>query len=176
VTDPQVVFQGRKFRVERRDYTINGRPHTFEIVTHAGAAVILPVLDDGRIVLIYNYRVAVGAELLELPAGTIDGAEPPEACAARELAEETGYRAGRLTPLLAFYSSPGVFTERMHSFLATDLAAGATAHEGGEQIRVAPLALADAIAAIRAGRIVDAKTIVTLLYYDRFVRRDGGAR
>lgn len=170
MTDPQILFQGRKFRVERRDCTINGAPHPFEIVAHPGAAVILPVLDDGRIVLIHNYRIAVGAELLELPAGAIDGAEPPEVCAARELSEETGYRAGRLTPLVSFYSSPGIFTERMHSFLATDLTPGATAHEAGEQIRVTALALADALAAIHTARIVDAKTIVTLLYYARFAR------
>ncbi len=173
VTDAEVVFRGRKFRVERRICAVGDGRHLFEIVEHPGAAVILPVLDDGRIVLIHNYRVAVGAELLELPAGTLDDGERPEACAGRELSEETGYRAGRLTPLVSFYSSPGVFTERMHSFLATELTAGSAAHESGEQIRVSPMTLGDALDAVRTGRIVDAKTIVTLLYYDRFVR-DGG--
>jgi len=131
------------------------------------------VLDDGRIVLIHNYRVAAAAELLEVPAGTLDPGEAPAACAARELTEETGYRAATLTPLLAFYSSPGMMTERMHLFLATGLTPGPTAHEAGEQIRVITLPLSEALAAIPAGRIVDGKTIVALLYYDRFTRGEG---
>ncbi len=165
-----VLFEGRRFRVERRERPTPVGPAPYDVVVHPGAAVILPVLDDGRIVLIHNYRVAAGAELLEIPAGTLDPGEAPAACAARELTEETGYRAATLAPLLAFYSSPGMMTERMHLFLATGLTPGPTAHEAGEQIRVTTLPLSDALAAIPAGRIVDAKTIVALLFYDRFVR------
>ncbi len=170
------LLEGRKFRVERWAFDVNGRHLEHDIVVHPGAAVILPVLPDERIVMIYNYRVATGGELLELPAGTLDPGEDPVTCAARELTEETGYRAGRIVPLLSFYSSPGIVSERLHTFLATDLTPGATAHEGTEQIRVAPMTLADALAAIRDGRICDAKTIAALLYYERFVRRQGGTR
>ena len=170
------LIQCHKFRVERWAFDANGRHLEHDIVVHPGASVILPVLPDGRIVMIYNYRVATGGELLELPAGTLDPGEDPRTCAARELAEETGYQAGRVTPLLSFYSSPGIVSERLHAFLATDLTPGDTAHEGTEQIRVAPMTLADALAAIRDGGICDAKTIAALLYYERFVRTEGGAR
>jgi ADP-ribose pyrophosphatase len=173
LSDPTTVFTGKKFRVERRELDMQGVPHVYDIIVHPGAAVILPVLDDGRLLLIHNYRVAVGQELLELPAGTLDPGEPPAACAARELAEETGYRAGHLEPLVSFYSTPGILTERMHVFLATKLAPGPTAREAGEQIRLAPLPPAEALAAIHAGQISDGKTILALLYYERF-RQGGG--
>lgn len=168
-----IVFESKKFRVQRRAFERDGSRHVFDIVVHPGAAVILPLLDDGRVLLIHNYRVAVDAELLELPAGTLDPPESPEACAARELAEETGYRAGRLRPLVSFYSTPGIMTERMHVFLATELTPGSTAHEAGEHIRPMPMTQADAMEAIRTGHITDGKTILALLYYDRFVRTTG---
>lgn len=168
-----IVFSGRLFEVELRPVAIRGGQRNFEIIRHPGAAVILPVLADGRVVLIHNYREAVGRELIEAPAGTLDPGEAPEVCAARELAEETGYRAGRVTPLLAIYSTPGIMDERLHLFLATELTPGPTAHGPGEQIRVATMELSEALAGIGGGRIVDAKTIVALLYYARFVR--GGA-
>jgi ADP-ribose pyrophosphatase len=171
----QTVFEGRLFRVERRVRELDGRRIVRDIVMHPGAAIILPIHADGRVVLIRNYREAVGQELLEVPAGTLDPDETPAACAARELTEETGYTAGRLTPLLTFYSTPGILNERMHAFVATDLTAGAPALEAGEQIRPAEMAFDEALDAIRAGRIVDAKTIVALLHYDRFVRSTGGA-
>jgi ADP-ribose pyrophosphatase len=170
LSNHETVFTGRKFRVERRTVERRGAPHDYEVVVHPGAAVILPVLHDGRVLLIHNHRVAVGQELLELPAGTLDDGEAPAACAARELAEETGYRAGRLQALTSFFTSPGILTERIHSFLATELTPGPTALDAGEQIRPAPRSLPDALQAIRDGRICDAKTILTLLYYERFIR------
>lgn len=166
----EVVYEARKFTVARRTFRAGGREHAYEIVLHPGAAVILPVLADGRLVLIHNTRPAVDAELLEVPAGTLDPGEDPADCAARELAEETGYRAGRIGRLTAFYSTPGILNERMHLFLATELEAGPTAHEATEQIRVTTMTLDDALAAVHRGRIVDGKTIVALLYYDRFIR------
>jgi ADP-ribose pyrophosphatase len=169
----ETVFDGRRIRVLRRRFEIDGCTHTHEIVVHPGAAVILPVLDDGRVVLIRNERVAVGEELIELPAGTLEPGEEPATCAARELAEETGYRADRLTLLMMLYSSPGVMTERTHAFLATGLAPGPVDHESGEQIRVLLMTLAEALDGIRTGRITDGKTIATVLYYDRFVRGAG---
>ena len=170
----KLILEARKFQVRRQDVRVSdGSVHEYEIVTHPGAAVVLPLLPDGRVLLIANYRVAVEQELLELPAGTLDGSEDPRECARRELAEETGYRAGRLEPLLAFYSTPGICTEYMHTFVATELTPGSTRLEPGERIKLAPLDYDEAIAAIREHRIVDAKTIVALLYYDRFARRQG---
>lgn len=163
-----VQFVGRKFRVERVEDGRNGHPH--DVIVHPGAAVILPLLDEDRVVLIRNRRIATGHTLLELPAGTLEPPEPPIECARRELQEETGYRAGRLVELLRFYSAPGFCNELLHAFLATELTPGQLALEASEQIETEVQPLADALQAIRDGRIIDAKTIATLLYYDRFGR------
>jgi ADP-ribose pyrophosphatase len=171
----ETVFEGRIFHVIRRAALINGRTHHFDIVQHPGAAVILPILDDQRVVLIHNYRVSIEIELLEVPAGTIDPGEAPIDCARRELAEETGYHATHIQPLVTCYSSPGILNERMESFLATGLSPGTPSPESGEQIRLAPMTLPAALDAIAAGRIVDGKTILTLLYYDRFIRDQDNA-
>lgn len=166
-----IVFESPKFRVQRRHVRLpDGRTHAFDIIRHPGAAVILPILDDGSIVLIGNYRVAVDCELLELPAGTFDPGESALECARRELTEETGYRAGCLAPLVSFYSSPGILDEKMEVFVARDLTPGPAELDAGEQIRLVPLTLADALAAIRDGRVPDGKTILSLLYYERFAR------
>ncbi len=171
MTRPQLVFEGRRIRVETlRIRDRDGRQRDYERVVHPGAAVVLPLLDDGRVVLIRQRRYAIGHELLELPAGTVDPPESPMTCALRELAEETGYRAGRLRPLVSFYSTPGFCTERLHAFLAEALEPGETAPDPGEDIRQVPMEYDEAIGAIADGRITDGKTIVALLYYDRFER------
>ncbi len=172
--DPDTLFTGRRFHIVRRQFNVAGQEHTHEIIKHPGAALILPVRYDGQLVLIHNYRPAVQTELLEIPAGTLEPDETPAECAARELTEETGYRAERLAPLLSFYSTPGILDEQMHLFLATGLSPGPTAHDASEQIRVTTMTLADALEAVRAGRVTDGKTIVALLYYDRFVRSAEG--
>src|SRR5262249_10806842 len=119
MTSQQIVFEGRKFRVERSTRTeIDGHQRVLEVIRHPGAAVILPILDAGRIVLIQNYRPAIERELLELPAGTIDPPESPLTCALRELKEETGYTAQQISPLVSFYSTPGICDEQMHVFVA----------------------------------------------------------
>lgn len=168
--EAKVVFAGRKFCVEQRSVPDkDGVARTYDLVTHPGAAVILPILDDGRVLLISNYRFAVDGDLLELPAGTIDPPEPAVECARRELAEETGYRAAEMSPLVSFYSTPGICDEILHAFVATGLADGEAALEPGERIKPAPMELDEALAAVRDGRVTDGKTIVTLLYYECFV-------
>lgn len=164
--DLQIAFAGRKFRVEVSSYEgPDGATHRLEVIRHPGAAVILPLLDDGRLVLIKNHRRAIQRELLELPAGTLDPRETPEQCALRELKEETGYSAQRIEPLISFYSTPGICDERMHVFVAQNLQPGRTKFDEGEEIQLWPLAFDEALAAIRDGQIADAKTIVALLYY-----------
>lgn len=165
-----LVFESRRFQVRRQEVRTAGGVHVYDIVTHPGAAVILPLLPDDQILLIHNYRPAVGRELLELPAGTLDLPESPRDCALRELAEETGYQAGRLEPLCSFHSSPGFCTELLHVFVATELKPGPTRHEASEQIRLTPMKYAEALAAIGGGQIADGKTIAALLFYDRFMR------
>jgi ADP-ribose pyrophosphatase len=163
------ILKCRKFEVFRRPIrTSGGEERTYEIIAHPGAVVMLPLLDGGRkVVLIRNYRYAVERELWELPAGTLDRpGEDPIAAAARELEEETGYQAGVLRPLGRFYTSPGILTELIRAFVASDLKKTQQRLEATEQIRVEVVDFAESIRMIRDGRIEDAKTIVTLLRWD----------
>jgi ADP-ribose pyrophosphatase len=136
-----------------------------DVIEHRGAAVILPLLDDGRIILIRNVRRTVGKVLWELPAGTLEPGEAPEACAMREVEEETGYRAGTIAPLTAFYASPGILDERMHGFLATDLQPSQQSLDSDEEIEVFPIPQWQVRDMLKDGHIEDAKTIALLLYW-----------
>ncbi len=164
-------FKSRKFSVETRA-TADG---DFDVVTHPGAAVILPVTEDGRIILIRNQRHAVGETLLELPAGTREPPEPTIETARRELREETGYSAGRLEPLVSYYTAPGFCNEFIDAFVATGLTPGPTAHEATERITIQPMRTDELHDAIRQGRVRDAKTIATFLYYERYAERTPSA-
>lgn len=164
--DKQVLYAGTKVQLELHHLKDNeGRKHKREIVVHPGAAVILPVLPDGQIMLIRTYRYAVGEHLLELPAGTIDPGETPINCAGRELMEETGYIAGKLTRIASFYASPGILTEKMHAYLATDLLPHAGEKDVGEEIELQPMTFEEALRLVVEGDIIDAKTITTLLLF-----------
>jgi ADP-ribose pyrophosphatase len=160
------VFEGRliKVRVDAIEIGSSG-PRQREIVEHPGAVGVLPVLPDGRIVLIRQYRPAVGRRLLEVPAGTREAGESAEACARRELAEETGYRARQIAELVRFFVSPGWCNEELVCFVATDLEPGQQAVEEDEQIEVVPVTPDDVPALIRNGEIGDSKTIISLLSY-----------
>jgi ADP-ribose pyrophosphatase len=165
------LLRTSRFRVVRHTQMgRDGKPHVRESVQHPGSVVILPVLDDGRVCLIRNQRVAVGRLLIELPAGTLEPGEDPADCAARELIEETGFRAGQIRKLLEFFVSPGILNERMHLFLATELVAGAPQLEAGEDIQNLVVPWAEAMRMIDDGTIQDAKTLVGLLAYDRMLR------
>jgi len=169
--EKQVIFTGSKIRLELHHLeNEEGDRIRREVVVHPGAVVILPILDDGRILLIRNRRYGIGQYLIELPAGTLEKGEDPMNCAGRELLEETGHLAGRLQALNSFFSSPGVMTEKLYVFAAYDLEQETTALDEGEEIEVMPTALDDAIQMIRDGQIQDAKTIATLLSYDRFYK------
>ncbi|HLA83965.1 MAG TPA: NUDIX hydrolase [Thermoguttaceae bacterium] len=172
MTDPQTLLETRLFRVVESSYeTPDGRRHVRQVVRHPGAVVILPVLDDGRICLIENYRVSVDQTLLELPAGTREPDEDPATTALRELAEETGYRAKKIEPVVEFFMSPGILDERMHLFFATGLTSGEQDLQGGEQIKPRLTTWDETLRLMRAGEIRDAKTLVGLLYYGTFLRR-----
>ena len=136
-----------------------------DVIEHRGAAVILPLLDDGRVVLIRNLRRTVGKVLWELPAGTLEPGEAPDACAMREVEEETGYRAGTIVPLTAFYASPGILDERMYGFLATDLEPSQQALDADEEIEVFPIPQWQVRDMLKDGHIEDGKTIALLLYW-----------
>jgi ADP-ribose pyrophosphatase len=139
-----------------------GQRTELAILHHPGAAAVVPFLDHDRVVLLRQFRHAAGGTLWEVPAGKLDGGEDPAVCAARELAEETGYRAGRLERTGAIFTTPGFTDERIHLFCAYDLAPGATAHEHHEVIRTEVLPFARALEMIDAGEISDGKTIAAL--------------
>ncbi len=162
------VYQGKKINLVLEEIALaGGKVVTKEVVTHPGAAVMIPFVDAERVCLVSNHRVAIGRTLLELPAGTLDPGEDPEATAVRELEEETGFRPGRLRKVAEFYPSPGFLSERMHLFVAEDLRAGRQQLEPGEQLEPVILTWADAVRMALDGTIQDGKTLVGLLLWDR---------
>ena len=140
----------------------NGRRVEFDLVRHPGAAAVVPFLDDGRVLLIRQYRFATGGEILEVPAGKLDPGEAPEACAARELEEETGYRAGRLERLGSIWTTPGFCDEIIHLYAAFDLEPSEQRLEPDEIIELVPTPLDEALDAL-TGPVVDGKTATALL-------------
>jgi ADP-ribose pyrophosphatase len=140
----------------------NGNTVDLEIVRHPGAAAVVPVLDDGDVLLIRQYRHAAGGYLLEIPAGTLHAGEDPRDCALRELEEEIGYRARRLDFLFSIHTTPGFTDEVIHLYRAADLTPGTQALGDDEVLEVVRMPLAGAIRQIAQGGIRDAKTIVGL--------------
>jgi ADP-ribose pyrophosphatase len=169
---PEILHKAQRFHIERVIQTTpDGQEHVREIVRHPGAVVILPILPDGRVVFVKNFRVAVGETLIELPAGTLDHDEPVINTAERELAEETGYRTGKIEHLLTFCMSPGILDEKMHLYLATELTPGETALEPGEDIETFLCPWNQALEMAKSGEIRDAKSLVGLLYYEKFLKK-----
>lgn len=164
----ETTHRGSLFTVEvHRWNDEQGRSVTREIVRHPGAVLAVPVLDDGRIVMVRNERIAVDRTLLELPAGKLEPDEAPIDAARREVEEETGYHAGRMTPLATYFTSPGFADELVHAFVAESLVHVGQRLEPGERIEVELVEPADAIEMTLRGAIVDAKTIAALLIWDR---------
>jgi ADP-ribose pyrophosphatase len=143
-----------------------------EVIRHPGSVVVVPLVTPRDVCLVEVVRTAVGRTLLELPAGTLDRIEAVAAAARRELAEETGYAAGRLTAAGSVWMSPGILRERMHFFVAEDLEPGPQSLEPGEQIRTRVVSWDDAVAMCLDGRIEDAKTIAGILLVDARRRSD----
>lgn len=158
------VQRGAQFElITERIALPNGRSVLLDLLKHPGAAAVVPFLDDGQVLLIRQYRFATGGYLLEIPAGKLDAGEAPEACAARELEEETGYRAGRLETLGAIWPSPGFTDEKIHLFAAHDLQPAEQRLESDEIIELVPMSFEAALAAIVDGGIQDAKSGMALL-------------
>jgi ADP-ribose pyrophosphatase len=170
VVSSKTLFRGRVFTLKRdRVAEPGGIRTTREIIAHPGSVVVLPVLADGRIVLIRQYRHAAGQYLWELVAGHKEPHESPIAGAHRELREETGYSARRIRKLLEVFPSPGVLGERMDLFLAEGLTKGPAQPEDDEKITQKIVTLREAEAWIRSGKIRDSKTVAGILFYSRFL-------
>jgi ADP-ribose pyrophosphatase len=162
------IFRGRTIHVAvDRVRLPNGREMDVELVHHRGAAAVVPVLDDGTVLLVRQYRYATGGWLLEIPAGKLDPDESPETCAIRETEEETGYRPGKLQPLGWIWTTPGFADEKIWLFLATELALTAQVLGDDEVLSLERMPLAEAIEKAARGEIHDGKTICALLRAER---------
>jgi ADP-ribose pyrophosphatase len=154
------IHRGTVFSVERVSYVGRaGRELERDVVRHPGAVTVIPVLDDGRLVMIRNWRVTVERWLDEFCAGKLEPGEDPAHAAARELEEECGFRAGAIVPVGQFLTSPGFADERMHVFEARGLVPVPRRLEEGEEIEVVLRTPGELSAMIRDGRIEDGKTI-----------------
>jgi len=157
------IYRGRVVNLDVETVTLpNGATVELEIIRHPGAVAIVPLRDDGTVLLIRQYRHAAGGYIYEVPAGKLDPGEEPLHCAARELEEEIGHRASSLTHMLTFFTTPGFTDEVIHLFLATGLTSGTQNLDHDEVLEVVTMSLDEAIRRISDGTIRDAKTIIGL--------------
>lgn len=162
--DRKQIYDGRVIQVSVDTVDLpNGVRLPLEIVRHPGGAAAVAIDADNRVCLLRQYRYAAGGYIHELPAGKLEPDEPPEITVRRELAEEAAISARRWESLGAYFSSPGVFTEVIHLFLATDLAPATASPESGEVFEVEWWPLEEAVAKACSGEITDAKTIIGIL-------------
>ena len=135
-----------------------------EVFHHPGGAAVVPVLPNGDILLVRQFRYPIQQDLLELPAGKIDPGETPESAARRELVEEVGYQAGVLEPLGEFYTTPGFCTEKLYLYLARDLTPASESGDDDEELVVEQFSLSELNTLLTSGRIADAKTLIGIQY------------
>lgn len=169
VTRRQRIFKGRIFDFFQEEVLYHGKRMVRDVIRHPGAAVIVPLIAPQTLLLVRQYRHAVGRRLLELPAGTLKAGERPDVCARRELAEETGWWPKRLTRIGEFYAAPGYTDERLIVYLARDLRPQSAQQDEDEDVRPVRISLSGALAKIRSGAICDAKTIAGIFLARRFV-------
>lgn len=164
LTDRRQLHQGRDLKITLDRVRLpNDHEVELEVVHHPGAAAIVPFTTDDEILMLRHYRWAASSWLYEVPAGKLRPGEAPEACAARELAEETGRRAGQLEALGSIWTTPGFSDERIHLFVARDLTPVGQALEDDEVLEVEPVPFDRVFEMIRSGQLCDAKSLCALL-------------
>ena len=170
------IFDGVLLHVKRDTVTLpNGKEATREWIKHPGASSVIPILPDGRIILVRQYRYPIGEVTLEVPAGKLDAPdEDPLVCAERELSEETGLTAGRMQYLGANFTSPGYSEEVLHIYLARDLHRGAAHLDPGEFLNVERHPLEELVQMALDGELCDGKTTVALLKTQLLLARERG--
>ncbi|MEW6133052.1 MAG: NUDIX hydrolase [Pseudomonadota bacterium] len=167
------MCQGRLLKARRDTVRLpDGRISTREFILHPGAAVILPVFENGDVLLERQYRYPCGRDFIEVPAGKLDPDEPPEFCAQRELIEETGYRAGSMRFLFEFYPAIGYCNEKMFFFLAQELEHVGHERDHDEFLEILRVPFAEAMDMIRRGEICETKTTTALFWWDKVARGD----
>ncbi len=165
------IYRGRTIQLDvERVILPNGVTAELDMVRHPGASCVLPVLPDGKLLLIRQFRHAADEVIWEIPAGRLDPGETPEACARRELEEETGMRAATLQRLTTIYTTPGFTDERIHLFLAHGLEEGAHHREADEFMELQTLRWSAVLELVRTGAIQDGKTLTALLFVQTFAR------
>ncbi len=164
VLETKTIHQGRVFSLRRDKVRLpNGRETHLDIIDHPPAVTLIPVDNQGNILFVRQYRHATGLEFLELPAGVVEKDEAPEACARREIREETGMSAGQIQLIGQFYEAPGYSTEYMYVYLAQDLTPDPLPGDEDEYIAVEKYPIAQAYAMAETGVIIDAKSLASLL-------------
>ena len=160
----ETIFSGKVLHVRVDQVELeNGRQSTREICLHPGGVGVLPLTEDGNVVLVQQFRYAYGEDLWEIPAGKLEPGEDPAVCGARELKEETGYTAQELIPLGCIYPSPGYVDERLYIFLAKGLSEGEASPDEGEFLNVKKIPFKDLLAQVMRDEIHDAKTVTATL-------------
>lgn len=167
------VFDGVLLHVKKDEVELpNGHQSVREWVDHQGAASVIPLLPDNQIILVKQYRYAIGQVTLEVPAGKLDGKnEDPLVCAIRELSEETGYTAGKIWKLTTIATTVGFSNEVIHLYAATNLTAGKQHPDEDEFINTVKIPLTAAIQMVETGKIIDAKSIISILLLAKHLAR-----
>jgi ADP-ribose pyrophosphatase len=164
VVSSQRLYEGKVVNLRVDTVRLhNGKTGKREVVEHGGAVAVVPLLSDGTVLLIRQFRLPTNGTLLEVVAGGMEEGEDPTECARREMAEEIGMVPGKLTHLCTAYVAPGYCTEKIYCYLAEDLTPHQEAPDEGEVIETVPMTLADAVAAIASGTLCDMKSIAALL-------------
>ena len=166
-----IIFQGQLLDVRKDEVELpNGKTSTREWINHPGAVCCIPILPDGKIALIRQYRYPVQSEMIEFPAGKLEKGEKPEVCAVRELEEEIGYRTNKLTFLTHIHPAIGFANEKMWIYLAEELEKTESKLDDDEFLELIPTVLDDAVEMVWSQQITDVKTIVGLLWAKQFYR------
>ena len=167
-----LIYDGKLIKLHRLTVRLpNGAHAQREVIYHPGAVAMVPLLENGDVLLVRQFRAAVGKVLLEIPAGTLEAGEAPDAAAVRELQEEVGYRPGKLERLGDEFTAPGYTSERIHLYLATELTPSRLQQDSDEFIDVVRMSFDEALARAERGALEDGKTLVGLLLTARRLGR-----
>ena len=168
----KTIFQGRVFKMVRQVVLLpNKKTSVRDLILHPGAVAMIPFDAKGNVLMVRQFRKAVGKDMLEIPAGTIDPGEALITCVQRELQEEIGFKARKLSKLASYYPAPGYTTEIIHIYVAENLVPSRLDCDHDEFLEVIPMKIEKILECIRTGKIRDSKTVIGMLYYHLFRKK-----